>query len=117
MKSDALIVKAFGRFAAAGYPRSLFTKDLYWALSRTFGFIAHYDLNGFYEARFEGPLRRVDTFAIMLDGEEPLTDLEKRLRLVAVTMQLKEHAVAELAVDVEQRERAELARLKAKYKE
>lgn len=116
MKSDADIVKAFGRFAAAGYPRSLFTKELYQTLRHTFGFIAHYDLNGFYKERFEGPLERVDTFAIMVEEEER-TELEQRLRTVVVAMKLQEHAVAELAVDEEQRERAELARLKAKYKE
>ena len=53
-KSDAKVARAFERFAASGYKLAFFTKPLYLALSRCFGFIAHYDRYGFYAARFGG---------------------------------------------------------------
>jgi len=115
---DAKTVESFGRFAASGYKRTLFTKELYRDLSRTFEFIAHFDIDGFYNVRFSGPAERVDTFAIMVDEEQQrrtLTDLEQQLRSVVVTMGLYGAAANQLADETERTERAELARLKAKY--
>ena len=119
MKSDTAIVVEFGRFAASGYKRSLFKKDLYLALTQCFGFIAHFDHNGFYDARFGSPAAQVDTLALMGKDEvdHPLTTLERQLRTMVVARGLADAAVKHLAAEVERAERAELTRLKAKYEE
>jgi len=114
--SDAKVVRDFERFVASGYKKSLFTKDLYHELSMCFGFIAHFDRDGFYEARFVEPVERAETLTVMTDPtawtERPL---ETALRQVVTNRGLLDAAVRELAVAVEGRERAELARLKVKY--
>lgn len=48
------------RFIAADFPRERFTRPLYDGLSTHgyFGFIAHYTLDGFYEAQLSTPDRR-----------------------------------------------------------
>ena len=121
MKSDAAIVVAFGKFAASGYKKSLFTKELYRELSMSFGFIAHFDRDGFYEALISSPSARANALTIMAErdlatgGVRALTPLEQLLRTMVIDRGLVDVAAKELAVETEQRERAELARLKAKY--
>jgi len=117
--TDLKIAEAFGRFAASGYKRTLFTKELYHELSQCFGFIAHFDRDGFYAARFGDPAARVETLRIMGVDEPhwPLKTLEQRLRTVVVARGLVDAAAKELAAETERTERAELARLKAKYEE
>ena len=119
MRSEVEIVKAFGRFAESGYKRTLFTKPLYHELSQCFGFIAHFDRDGFYAERFGSLAARSATLTIM--GEDSkvvawsLSAQEQLLRTMVISQGLAAAAAKELAVETEQRERAELARLKAKY--
>lgn len=114
--TDAKVVTAFGRFAASGYKRALFTKELYQALSRAFGFIAHFDRDGFYNARFGDPEARVETLAIIVEEEpQTLNHVEQMLRTMVTARGLLDAAKKELAAETETRERAELVRLKAKY--
>ena len=47
------ILKSFERFVKSGFKETLFTKAVYKHLSLHFGFIAHYNQQGFYSARFE----------------------------------------------------------------
>lgn len=56
----ARFVNALLRFIAADCPRERFTRPLYEGLSTHgyFGFIAHYDRGGFYEAQLSTPERR-----------------------------------------------------------
>lgn len=56
----ARFVNALLRFIAADCPRERFTRSLYDGLSTHgyFGFIAHYNLDGFYEAQLSTPDRR-----------------------------------------------------------
>lgn len=56
----ARFVNALLRFIAADCPRERFTRRLYEGLSTHgyFGFIAHYDRGGFYEAQLSTPERR-----------------------------------------------------------
>jgi hypothetical protein len=55
----ARFVNALLRFIAADCPRERFTRSLYDGLSTHgyFGFIAHYNLDGFYEAQLSTPER------------------------------------------------------------
>jgi hypothetical protein len=48
----------FVRFAKRGSPRTMFTKKLYKRLSMMFFFIAHYNIEGFYEEKFSTAGRR-----------------------------------------------------------
>jgi len=48
------IAKTFERFLKSGLNRNIFTKALYSHLSLNFSFIAHYNIDGFYQARFGG---------------------------------------------------------------
>jgi hypothetical protein len=56
----ARFVNEFLRFAAAGFPREKFSRRLYLGLSTHgyFGFIAHYNLDGFYDAQLSTAERR-----------------------------------------------------------
>lgn len=56
----AKFINEFVRFAAADFPRERFTRRLYLGLSTHgyLGFIAHYNLDGFYEAQLSTSQRR-----------------------------------------------------------
>lgn len=64
------IAKDFERFVKGGFKQSQFTKALYKHLSLHFGFIAHYDINGFYAARFANPQGRVQTFEQIITASQ-----------------------------------------------
>jgi hypothetical protein len=110
--------KAFEAFAAAGYPQAKFTDALYRVLCRAFGFIAHYDRGGFYAKRFADLPGRIETLETMAEPEGWCRDrpMEVALRDVVVTRDLLKAARQALATQTEATERAELARLKAKYR-
>lgn len=54
-------INHFIRFAKSGYKRTIFPQWFYYRLSNCFGFIAHYDINGFYEEKFSS-LERIAQF-------------------------------------------------------
>lgn len=58
----ARFVNALLKFVAAGCPRERFTRPLYDGLYNHgyFGFIAHYNRDGFYDAQLSTPERRAD---------------------------------------------------------
>jgi len=62
------ILTAFQCFIKSDFKKTQFTRALYQYLSIHFGFIAHYDINGFYEARFENPVGRASTFQTINDA-------------------------------------------------
>jgi len=114
-------MKHFLRFAEKGFPESLFPKWFYQRLSNTFGHIAHYNRAGFYGTFFTTPKGRVDFLRICLDypcyGDPAYTysDVERAIQDALREGKFLERYERELAGAVETRERAELARLKAKY--
>ena len=105
---------AFKRFAASGYARERFTPALYRALTFSFGFVAHYDLGGFYGSRFETADRRVTTLEQVLNYNAT-SPFEMSLRQYVLEKGLLDAERRLAAEQLEARERAELARLKAKY--
>ncbi|MBN9141576.1 MAG: hypothetical protein J0H23_12195 [Micrococcales bacterium] len=56
----ARFVNSLLRFIADDFPRDRFTRPLYLGLSTHgyFGFIAHYDIHGFYDEQLSTPARR-----------------------------------------------------------
>lgn len=62
------IAKKFEAFIKSGMKPSLFTKALYSHLYLNFGFIAHYNREGFYNTRFHNPEGRVKTFDSIINA-------------------------------------------------
>ena len=113
----------FVAFLRADCPESKFTKELYKMCSSTFGHIAHYNAAGFYATWFSSPERRVryirqalarhcvgDPAWTWSDVEEALQGEFERDYHVYVG-----HNTELANASQESRERAELARLQAKY--
>lgn len=108
-------IKLFERFIGSGYAKAKFTKDLYRALYlSSFGFIAHYDLDGFYAARFGGWPERAETLAQVLECDAR-TPLDAAVQEYVRSEGLLDKAKRAAAEELEAGERAELGRLKAKY--
>lgn len=109
--------KIFERFALSGFKPGLLTNELYSTLSRSFGFIAHYNREGFYAARFGTARARAMTFEVMAQTVtwRTLTPFEKSLLKIVGKRKLFAAAVREHEAEIEKGERAELARLKTKY--
>lgn len=68
------IVMAFERFQHSGFKKTLFTKAIYHTLSQYCGFIAHYNLHGFYEARFCGADNVLETLLMLASMKWPHAD-------------------------------------------
>ena len=72
-------------FIASGYKRTKFTKALYSRLSNTFGHIAHYNIEGFYDTWFESQYKQTEFIRHLLnypcygDPEYTYSDVETRL--------------------------------------
>lgn len=113
----------FVRFVEGDFKITLFPDWFYKRLSMTFGHIAHYNKAGFYAEWFSTPARqleflnRVAAWHSYGDPKYTYCDVEKDLAAWVgrdkgdLVRKLKERCIAE----VEAKERAELARLKAKY--
>lgn len=76
-------LKHFERFARSGYKRTLFYKWFYVRLSNMFGFIAHYNINGFYSEKFS-TVERIEEFKTQIreypccgDASYTFSDVEK----------------------------------------
>jgi hypothetical protein len=120
-KKKARFAKTFIRFVEADFPRRQFTKAFYCRLSITFGHIAHYDAFGFYDAFFASTEAKVRFLRLTLQwpchGDPAFTysDVERALQSWLVQNAIQEKYEQRLAEEAETTERAELARLNAKY--
>ena len=113
------VAATFETFAVGGYPWAKFTDGLYRALHCAFGFIAHFDRGGFYQVRFVDLDGRVETLEVMAHPEAWCRDrpMERALREIVERRDLHMEAVRARDAAVIAAERAELARLKAKYED
>ena len=109
------------RFIAEDFPPILFTKRFYNRLSMTFGHIAHTNMHGFWGVFFEdlpGRIRfleRIVRWPCHGDPAFTYCDVERAVaRRVAATGLIERYRVA-LTEEIEQHERQQLDRLKAKY--
>ena len=57
VKDKEKFLRHFERFLKSGCKRTLFHKWFYTRLSMCFGFIAHYNINGFYSEKFSTQAR------------------------------------------------------------
>jgi hypothetical protein len=120
-EEKARFARRFIRFVEANFAERDFPQALYRRLALTFGHFAHYNRRGFYEEFFtatEGKVRFLRmTLAHICYGDPAFTysDVERALQ-----SWLHQHGVLSryerrLAAEQESTERAELARLRAKY--
>lgn len=125
-EGKAKVANALIAFLEAGCPRDLFTEDIYHALSqKLYGHIAEFGPHGFYGAWFEtkeAQARWVERAEKggpygFSDPERPILwgDVERAIASFLVHSGLGERIRQEAAAAVEERERAQLADLLAKY--
>lgn len=111
----------FVKFCEGDFRPADFTIKFYRRLSLTFGHIAHYDRDGFYNTFFTSNERIVDFFRFTRDypcyGDPAYTysDVEKALQYWLQDSGLLEKWLLKQSTDQEAEERATLARLKAKF--
>jgi hypothetical protein len=111
----------FVRFVRSGFKETLFHKGFYNRLSNTFGHIAHYNRAGFYHVWFSSPgnrlefLKRTAERRIYGSPEYTFCDCERVLAEWVRNSGLVEEYGAATRLALEKAERAELARLSAKY--
>ena len=120
-EDKAKFANHFVRFVEQDFKPTLFPNWFYSRLSNCFGHIAHYSREGFYGTWFAGDCRQRDFLRRALkhpsygSPEFTYSDVERELRRwIAVSGKLAQ-LDAKIAASVELSERAELARLKAKY--
>lgn len=110
------------RFVTTGYRRSLFTKAFYNRLSMCFGHIAHYNQAGFYAAWFEDResqlrfLQKVARWRSYGDPAFTFSDVERALHSWLAESGLIAEMQFQVLNERDAAERAELARLTAKYR-
>tara|TARA_Y100000310_G_scaffold60066_1_gene55441 strand:- start:548 stop:961 length:414 start_codon:yes stop_codon:yes gene_type:complete len=120
-RDKAKFANHFVRFVEKGFPDSLFHKWFYTRLSMMFGHIAHYTRHGFYETWFTAADRKRDFLVRAVEspchGDPTFTysDVEKVLADWASTSGHIHRLTGIHEADVAVAERAELARLQAKY--
>lgn len=111
----------FVRFVESGFKETLFPKWFYTRLSATFGHIAHFNQQGFYDAQFGTTRKRLNFLRQTVDaggwGSPAFTysDVEKALAAWVREQKLIDYYMGWLATETELAERDELARLTLKY--
>jgi len=109
-------------FIARGMPRSAWNKRLYRRLSNMFGFIAHYDINGFWEEQLSTTqariafLEQIEAYPCWGQPTHTWSDVERKIRNRLRAARLADAYRSELRREKERTERAMLAALSAKYK-
>ncbi|ACB97282.1 hypothetical protein [Beijerinckia indica] len=116
---------AFGnallRFLAEDCPKEKFKKPFYQRLSNCFGHIAHYNVHGFYETFFTSTADKIEFLQQTLgypcwgDPAHTFSDLERVVVHRIAQSGLLDWHKRTLTIETETREKAMLARLKAKY--
>ena len=94
-KDKELIYKAMVNFIKNDFAVNKFTKALYTHLSLNFGFIAHYNLHGFYQKRFADPEGRIKTYEAISHAaghdlnKEDCGDLNRAIKELVVKNEAK----------------------------
>lgn len=119
--TKARFAKQFVRFVKSDFCVRQFTQAFYKRLSLSFGHIAHFNRHGFFETFFastEGKVRFLrHTLRHQCWGDPAFTysDVERALQSWLRQNGVLERYQQKLAEEQEAAERAELARLQAKY--
>lgn len=120
-ENKAKFANHFVRFVRGDMAEILFPKWFYTKLSNTFGHIAHYNQHGFYDYFFRNEETRLDFLRQTINGGgygDPAytySDVEKALKQWLRDSGEVERYRALRDAALETAERAQLARLQAKY--
>lgn len=121
VKDKERFVKQFKAFVLSDFARTKFPKWFYNRLLNCFGMIAHYDIYGFYATFFEDTAGKVDFAQQCLeypcygDPARTFSDVERDLQVWLAEQTILPKLQGQKAANREAVERAELARLQAKY--
>jgi hypothetical protein len=108
-------------FIAADFPESKFTKKFYNRLSQTFGMIAHYNVDGFFSTFFTDTAGKLRFLRCLVEwpcygsSEFTFSDVEHATSAAIQSTNYVEAYAAQLAREIETRERQILAALQEKY--
>lgn len=122
-EQKAKFANHFVRFVESDFKPTLFPNWFYSRLSCCFSHIAHYSRDGFYATWFASDARKRDFLLRAMrhpchgSPEFTYSDVERALRVWIAKSNLIAEREAKIAASTERTERAELARLKAKYQE
>lgn len=119
-EDKAKFANHLARFVESGFNPNLFPDWFYRRLLMTFGHIAHFNKGGFYSVWFRKTQSRRDFLCRIVDppwSGGPWGDVERALATWVIENDLVRVHDELFRAEVEDRERAELARLKAKYPE
>lgn len=120
-EDKAKFANKFAHFVLSDFKENLFSKSFYKRLSHCFGHIAHFDQRGFYHTWFATPHDKLNFLKAAIHwpcfGQEDFTycDVERALKAWIIKSGMLDHYAKAAEQDTENHERAELARLKAKY--
>jgi hypothetical protein len=119
-EEKAKFANQFVAFVEADFVGSKFPKWFYTRLSMTFGHIAHFNQNGFYQTWFDSTASKLDFLKRTLnyghgDPQFTYSDVERVLALWVRNSSLIGEYAKRLSQQIEAQERALLAKLKAKY--
>lgn len=122
-EDKARVAGGLVRFILSDFERERFTPALYRLLSNTFGHIAEYGRDGFYERWFVSNERRLawlvnavgSAYRVYGDPRHSFSDVEDRIADHIRASGLIERYEGAVAADIEREERATLARLQEKY--
>ena len=120
-EEKARFARRFVRFVESDFAEREFSDTFYRRLALTFGHIAHFNRHGFYEAFFTAAEDKVRflrmTLAHSCWGDPAFTysDVERAIQSWLVQNGVPGRYEQRLASEQEVAERAELARLRAKY--
>lgn len=120
-QDKAAFAKQFVRFVQSGFAGKYFTDKFYRRLSNTFGNIAHYNRDGFWDTFFSTTADKVRFLEQTLqhpcygDPAWTYSDVERALQAWLQADGTLERYRQRLAEETEAAERAQLARLQRKY--
>jgi hypothetical protein len=119
--TKARFARQFVKFVVSDFDERLFSQTFYRRLSMTFGHIAHFNRQGFFETFFTTTADKVRflrmTLAHACFGDPAFTysDVERALQGWLRESEIVAKYEQRFAEEMEAGERADLARLKAKY--
>ena len=120
-QTKAIFARQFVKFVKSDFAQRLFSQAFYRRLSMTFGHIAHFNRQGFFETFFTTTQDKVRFFRMTLahpcfgDPAFTYSDVERALQSWLRETEILAKYEQRFADEMEAGERAELARLKAKY--
>jgi len=120
-KDKENFVEHFMKFVEKGFPQKMFNEKFYQRLSMTFGHIAHYNSQGFWETFFTNATNKVRFLTMTLnhpcygDPSYTFSDAEKEIQRRLVKMNILETWRQTEIQENDNKDYAEYQRLKRKF--